>query len=73
MGCVRVNGLCIANAPTNSIGIANADERMLLFNEMNRAQLDAISQAMAELQANPPLRQKMKKIEFYIPEDNNKE
>jgi len=45
---------------------------MLLFNEMNRAQLDAISQAMAELQANPPLRQKMKKIGFYIPEDNNK-
>lgn len=27
MGCVRVKGLCIANAPTNSIGIANADER----------------------------------------------
>ncbi len=43
------------------------------INEMNRAQLDAISQAMAELQANPPLRQKMKKIGFYIPEDNNKE
>ena len=43
------------------------------INEMNRAQLEAISQAMAELQVNPPLRPKMKRIGFYIQEDNNNE